>query len=292
MCHPWSDSVEQHQQPRKAQCYGCFQKGLWWPRNPTVPKARWPQSPSSDTWMIGAGSLYQGLHVAGKLSKQAAGSTFFTQPFTCSHKAHCHLCAINHGVSEAGRGGETGSTATSGPDGLRAVPGEAPRAGKVISKKHLGSQEQHALHLPVIKLEVNQTEQSCKADPYQFNALRVRIRGEQSREDAWSPFCPHCLPWCIKRPIWGSQVLSSSWWPGLGSTVAHVPLLPGLARNSAGTTQPSGWNPQNLQILWLQTSICSSFLRKMLPSNLPVSTSEGNLRKELIKRSAEKTSEK
>ena len=144
----------------KCRAKAAFKRDFWWPCHTSIPNARWPLSPRSDTWMIGAGRLYRGLLRDREAERIGCREHILHTAIYCSHKAHRNLHAINHRISEAERERETVSTLPrqgstgwgqlSTPE-IQQLPspalGESPQAGKVITKQHSKSQEQHAYTL-------------------------------------------------------------------------------------------------------------------------------------------------
>lgn len=94
----------------KHNAKAAFKRGFWWPCHTSVPKARWPLSLRSDTWMTGAGRLYQGLLGDREAERISCREHILHSAIYCGHTAHHNLHTINHGVSEAEREWETLST--------------------------------------------------------------------------------------------------------------------------------------------------------------------------------------
>lgn len=80
-----------------------FKREFWWSCHTSIPKARQPLSLHSDTWMIGAGRLYQGLLCDREAERISCRKHILHSAIYCGHKAHHNLHTINHRVSEAER---------------------------------------------------------------------------------------------------------------------------------------------------------------------------------------------
>lgn len=167
MRHPWSNSNGATPAAQESTMLRQLLKGIFDGLAILAPpKPDDSLSLCSDTWMIGAGRLYHGLLCDREAERISCREHILHIVIYRSHKAHHNLHTINHRVSKAEREWETlssqqhqdstGSGQLSIPE-IRQFPsqalGESPWADKVITKQHSKSQNQHALHLAVIKLK-------------------------------------------------------------------------------------------------------------------------------------------